>query len=382
MNLLPTLYKQDSKGRIQQWTIEYTPGSFWTIEGLVGGKLTTSKPTTVQQKNVGKANETSLLEQAKSQSEAKWTKKVEAGYFEDIDDCGKGVDFFEPMLAHKYELEKENITFPCGSDYKLDGMRCIVDAKHGMMSRKGKPIYSAPHILEGVKDLLVKYPGLVLDGELYGHRDQIDFEKVMSLVKKQKPSPEELAESKKYVTLWLYDGGTPGQLGMAYEDRWYFLVQYVTAAGLIRNNENPTGPITLCPKIECRNQAELDAHQQKAIAEGYEGQIIRLYGRSYENKRSHYLIKRKEFLDSEFIIKDITEGNGSRSGIAGRACFEMPNGTTFDAGLRGTHEYCRELLMNKHKYIGLPATVRYQELTGALGVPRMPVMIGIRQGGE
>jgi hypothetical protein len=60
----PTLYKYDSRGLVQEWTIEVQGNKFWTIEGVKGGKLTKSEPTVCVGKNIGRSNETTPAEQA------------------------------------------------------------------------------------------------------------------------------------------------------------------------------------------------------------------------------------------------------------------------------------------------------------------------------
>ena len=56
-----TLYKRDKKCKVRAWTIEHDDKSYWTISGIhPDGKMTKTAPTFVEQKNVGKANETSL----------------------------------------------------------------------------------------------------------------------------------------------------------------------------------------------------------------------------------------------------------------------------------------------------------------------------------
>ena len=81
---LPIIYKRTQTGAEQQWQIFVEDNSFYTIEGQVNGTLTTSKPTIVSGKNIGKTNETTDNEQAYAEAKAKWQKKIDKGYTEDI----------------------------------------------------------------------------------------------------------------------------------------------------------------------------------------------------------------------------------------------------------------------------------------------------------
>ena len=49
---------------------------------------------------------------------------------------------------------------------------------------------------------------------------------------------------------------------------------------------------------------------------------------------------------------------------------------TFDCSVKGSVEYMQELLVNKDKYIGKTATVKFQNYTPS-GKPRFPVAISI-----
>ena len=102
MNKLPTLYKRAQTGKNQEWTIVVDGNSYYSISGEVGGKLTTTKPTYAEPKNVGKKNETSAAEQAASEAQSKWQKKLDTGYTQNLnatDDTG----YQEPLRAEKFE---------------------------------------------------------------------------------------------------------------------------------------------------------------------------------------------------------------------------------------------------------------------------------------
>ena len=107
---------------------------------------------------------------------------------------------------------------------------------------------------------------------------------------------------------------------------------------------------------------------------GYEGQILRTNS-LYENKRSKSLLKHKTFVDAEFTILGVVEGNGNLTGKVGKMQFEI-NGKPFESAINGTWEYLEELF-KRNDLIGKKATVKYFELT-ADGIPRFPKVIEIR----
>ncbi len=108
----------------------------------------------------------------------------------------------KPMLAHKFNPDKA--VFPALMQPKLDGVRCVF-TKQGAFSRTGKEFKNVDHIIETLKPLFKKYPYIKLDGELYNHKLKDDFEKIISLVRKTKPTFEDRKEAEKLVQYHIYD---------------------------------------------------------------------------------------------------------------------------------------------------------------------------------
>ena len=211
-----TLYKRDKKGKVRAWTIEHDAVSYWTISGIYpDGKMTKTAPTFVEQKNVGKANETSLEQQVLNEVASKIQYQIDQGFTYDIPTEEKR---FEVSLANKYQdrIEKNKLEFPYIVEPKLDGVRCyikMVDGDIRMFSRKHKEFVACPHIAtnEFVQKFFEMYPDAILDGELYNHELKDDFNKIVSLVKKSKPKSEDLEESAKLVQYHCFDSYYPSE---------------------------------------------------------------------------------------------------------------------------------------------------------------------------
>jgi DNA ligase-1 len=361
---LDTIYKKTKTGATQEWTIEVVGNKYRTHSGQVGGIITTNEWTVVYGKNVGKANGTTDAEQALKEAEAKRTKKLESGYFENIKHINK-TQYFEPMLASKWEDSKDKIAYPIYSQPKLDGIRCIV-TKDGMFSRNGKPIISAPHIREGLQSLFDENPDLIFDGELYADKFANDFNKIVSLVKKSKPTDADLKESKKNIEYHIYD--LPSASG-TFENRFF--------NNLIKMYDALPKYCVLVKTMVCRNEKEVNILYEDCVEEGYEGQMLRL-NKEYENKRSKNLMKHKSFIDEEYTIIDICEGEGNRAGTAGYMVFETADGKPFKSNVKGTWEETAEMLKSRKKLIGKEATIKYFNLTPD-GIPRFPYVININR---
>ena len=361
---LETIYKKTKTGATQEWTIEVVGNKYRTHSGQVGGIITTNEWTIVYGKNEGKSNATTDSEQCMKESVAKRTKKLESGYFENIKHINK-TQYFEPMLASKWEDSKDKITYPIFSQPKLDGIRCIV-TKDGMFSRNGKPIISAPHIRESLSEVFEVYPELILDGELYADKFANDFNKIVSLVKKTKPTDADLKESKKNIQYWIYD--LPSE-----DDTFEIRSQSLYDLFMEWSYFNAH-----CINVDtdiCQSEKEVMEYYEKYVNDGFEGQMLRL-NKEYENKRSKSLMKHKSFVDEEYTILDIVEGEGNRTGTAGYMVFETAEGKRFKSNVKGTMEETAEMLKNKKKLIGKEATIKYFNLTPD-GIPRFPYVINI-----
>jgi ATP-dependent DNA ligase len=125
----------------------------------------------------------------------------------------------------------------------------------------------------------------------------------------------------------------------------------------------------------CQSETEVMEYYEKYVNDGFEGQMLRL-NKEYENKRSKSLMKHKSFVDEEYTILDIVEGEGNRTGTAGYMVFETAEGKRFKSNVKGTMEETAEMLKNKKKLIGKEATIKYFNLTPD-GIPRFPYVINI-----
>jgi DNA ligase-1 len=358
---LKTIYKKTKTGATQEWTIEVVDNKYRTHSGQVGGAITTNEWTVVYGKNVGKANGTTDAEQALKEAEAKRTKKLESGYFEDVNNINEQ-QYFEPMLAAKWEDYKDKIQYPIYSQPKLDGIRCIV-TKDGMFSRNGKPIISAPHIGESLNFLFESNPNLILDGELYADKFANDFNAIVSLVKKTKPTSDDLKESAKNIEYHIYDIPSVNETFDGRLEALNELFQYFPKC------------VKLVETHIADNVDEVMELYGEYVDKGFEGQMLRLNGK-YENKRSKSLLKHKSFVDEEYTILDIVEGEGNRTGTAGYMVFETVEGKRFKSNVKGTWDETAEMLKSKKKLIGKQATIKYFNLTPD-GIPRFPFVINI-----
>jgi DNA ligase-1 len=357
-----TLYKLDSKGKVRVWYAETgTDGTRWgvrSVSGLEDGLKVTSEWSFVEQKNVGRSNETSLEDQAISEMESEVQKKKDRGYFSDLNKIDT-FDKFKPMLAENFEetpLDWKGGYVFCQP--KLDGIRCIA-RKDGLWTRSGKEIPAVPHIWDSLKGFFDKYPHIILDGELYNHELKDDFNSITSMVRKTKPKPEDFVKSKELVQYHVYDTFVITEPDMPFRKRE--LLRYEASNEFVK----------IVPTMQVENLLGINSLYEGYLEHGYEGQMVRV-DTKYENKRSKVLLKRKEFITAEFEVIEMLEGQGNWQGAVKHFVLPLNAEKNFQAGVRGDMLTLRNLLEDGQKPEWV--TLRYFTPTPD-GVPRFPVVI-------
>jgi ATP-dependent DNA ligase len=363
--IMNKLFAKRDGGGFQEWTIEYEGDSYRSIAGMVGGKINTSEWTKCAGKNIGKANETTPEKQAELEAKAKWQKKYDEGYREDIEELSN-VDTFWPMLAKKYSDYSDRVVFPIITQPKLNGIRIVMSDK-GAWSRRGKKFMTLKHLEDSLMPIIKENPGLVIDGEGYSDDLNSDFEKICSLIKKTKPKKEDLEEAKNKIKMHVYDCCFMKEPNLSFKERFE----------RIKIILKDVKEVQIVDTYEAKSPGHLDDLYKEFLTKGYEGQMIR-FNTPYENKRTVALLKRKEFTDEEFKIEEIIEGKGNRQGMVGSMGFKNSSGIKFNANMKGSHDYLRELWKEKDNLIGKMATVKYFCLTKEDKVPYLPHVITIR----
>jgi len=247
---------------------------------------------------------------------------------------------------------------------KLDGVRCLIQADNysdkgsiipivTAYSRTGKEWKNIDHILEELVPFFNKHPYVVLDGELYNHDLRDDFEKIISLVRKQKPTNEDKQEAQDLVQFHCYDVIDET---LTFEERNYFIQKHIKPSYCVKHvTTMAVGDDRLAKMI----------HQQN-LKNGYEGSILRTND-IYQCKRSHNLRKFKDFSDAEAIIIGYQPGKGKREGTLGKFVMQDEDGNVFGCppGKGYNYKDLTTMLANIHEYMGQIATFTYFERTKA-----------------
>jgi len=209
-------------------------------------------------------------------------------------------------------------------------------------------------------------PNTVLDGELYNHELKNDFEKIISLVRKQKPTADDRLDAQKLVQFHVYD----------YIDDSYDNYQ-VRMANLVCSDVYDEY-IKHVPTLLADSYSYARTLHEEFLEDGYEGSIIRLNGK-YKHGRSYDLMKFKDFSDTEATIIGYETGKGKRTGTLGKFIMQDDEGNEFGCppGKGFTYKDLSNMLDNVHDYIGQRATFTYFQRTNA-GSYRHPLFKALR----
>jgi DNA ligase-1 len=267
------------------------------------------------------------------------------------------------MLAHKYNPDKAD--YPAFIQPKLDGVRCLFDAS-GAFSRAGNQFMNVDHIEQALKPFFAKNPTAVLDGELYNHGLKDDFEKIISLVRKKKPTDNDKAEAAELVQYHVYDIAS---------------MTFATYSTRLNRVNDLTYTHPIC-KVDTQVALDFDEAvkmHNKNIKLGYEGSIYRSFEGKYKGTRSWDLMKFKDFHDAEATIINYEVGKGKREGTLGKFIMEDEDGNVFGCPPGKGYDYkgMANLLENIHDYIGQVATFTYFQRTQA-GSYRHPLFKCLR----
>ena len=271
---------------------------------------------------------------------------------------------FNVMLAHPYgnkEFDRDSFIQP-----KLDGIRCYI-TKDGAFSRNHKEFKTIDHIRKVFEPVFKENPSIVLDGELYNHQLKDNFNKIISLVRKQNPTENQLEDAKKYIQFHWYD---------------YYL-QRRNYPFRLRNENIKTKLEQLCspylvevPTHEVSILESAKLWHEDFLKLGYEGSIIRT-NEPYEQKRSYNLQKFKDFQDAEATITGWVEGQGKRIGTVGKFIARDDDGIEFGMPVMDDYNTMKYMYDIADWYIGKTATFTYFQKTPS-GSYRHPLFKCVR----
>ena len=280
------------------------------------------------------------------------------------------------MLARPYE--RRRLTTPkfgwtdCVTLFtqpKLDGERCVAslnpEGNVTLTTSTGLRFVHLNHIKDALRQqVFAKHSGIVLDGELYRHNTPFEW---IHSVASQMVAPHEEEESLEY---HVFDLKLKGYTQM---ERFEML-------DIALSDTNPAGPIKKVETKEVVNDYKLIEEEiNSAVAQAYEGIILRHPFGDYEEKRSSWVMKFKPRSFDQYKIANMVEAvdkHGIPKGMLGAFVVEDELGT-FEVGAGAINHQGRVWIWNnQQEVLGKPLVVAYNSKTDK-GIPRHAVALSI-----
>jgi len=281
------------------------------------------------------------------------------------------------MLAYPASAKPIDYSKPTFIQPKLDGVRCVIQYEPNVASvaskyepevvaysRTGKEWKNIDHILEQLKPFFNKFPNAILDGELYNHDLRDNFEKIISLVRKTKPTDEDRVEASKLTQFHCYDIIDEE---LPFDQRIEFVNQSLMLIG---------SSIHTVDTRDVFDENVAQAFHRLNLKKGYEGSIVRTND-TYACKRSHNLRKFKDFHDAEATITGWVEGKGKRIGTIGKFTAVDSEGNAFGMPVMDKFKILQANFETMKDWVGETATFTYFERTKANSY-RHPLFKAIR----
>jgi DNA ligase-1 len=281
----------------------------------------------------------------------------------------------KPMLAYPVSAKPIDYSKPTFIQPKLDGVRCVIQAEwpcSGLISalhvkaysRTGKEWKNIDHILKELYPFFCKFPDVILDGELYNHDLRDNFEKIISLVRKTKPTAEDRVEASRLTQFHCYDIIDET---LPFNQRMEFVSQFLMLFG---------SSIHIVDTIRVFDEDQAKVDHARNLDSGYEGSIVRTND-TYACKRSHNLRKFKDFHDAEAEITGWVEGKGKRIGTIGKFTAVDSEGNEFGMPVMDKFKILQANFETMKDWVGETATFTYFERTKANSY-RHPLFKAIR----
>lgn len=221
--------------------------------------------------------------------------------------CGDVIKTYDCCLAQKFDAKKHILTSDWVIERKLDGARVQIINKNGQIrafSRQGKEFTTLGKVID---ELSGKMPeNTVFDGEvcLVDEKGLESFQGIMKEIKRKDHTIENpLVLCFDMLTLEEFEnkkGTTHYTARMERLKEWYNLQKW--------NTQNKVAKHLSIVNYEYYSPKVLEEWSKRVQEYGWEGLMFRK-DVGYEGKRTNNLLKFKSFLDAEFRVEAIEEGD-------------------------------------------------------------------------
>jgi DNA ligase-1 len=287
-------------------------------------------------------------------------KDLKAGFSEKtVNKVQKGtIPVFGCMLARDGAKEEKKLVGDVLIENKYDGVRCIAIVQNNtavLHSRNGKVFPNFPHIEEALSK--PQFNNMVFDGEIMSE----NFQALMKQVYRK----TNVDTSDAYLALFDVLDLSEFNAG---EGKYNTLERKQILAEL---------PFDECIRKVDFTRVNLDTSEGQqifknmnkiAIAEGYEGLMVKPIEAIYQCKRSASWLKIKPIIEVTLTVVDIEEGQGKFEGTSGAlVCEGVDDGVNIkvNVGSGLTDENREEIWKDKESVIGQLVEIRADAITQA-----------------
>lgn len=295
---------------------------------------------------------------------------------------------FDVMLAHDSANHANKMHGEKFIDYKLDGVRVLAffdpdKDTVSMYTRNGKQLHNFGHVEQEIRDKIM--PGFevpyILDGEMVSK----SFQALMKQVHRKENVEATDAKFAVFDMIAQHEF-TKGKSILGCADRDAFVralfvdKQFDHMFALEKHRVNLDTP---------QGYKKYLAFNKEAIANGFEGVMIKDVDAPYECKRSHHMLKAKPFIEVTLNVMDIEQGTGRNEGRLGAfVCkgtdgdktIEVNVGSGFSDQQRDDFWMQRDKIVNQLVEVRGDAVTQNQDGTYSLRFPRFKTFRGFELG--
>ena len=299
------------------------------------------------------------------------------------------VPVFECMLAHDSAKHQKKVSGKVCLDKKLDGVRVLTVIDGAMengvsqFTRNGKALKNFSHITNFIASIpeAIQRP-MVLDGEIVSN----SFQDLMKQVHRKDNVNADDAVLQLFDIIPLSEF-KKGKSILNQRQRHVYLKEFCKVFGDFPN-------IQVIDQFEVdldteEGQKQFKEFNNKAVADGYEGIMIKDPTAKYECKRSTAWLKQKPFIEVTLEVKAYEEGTGRNEGRLGAlVCSGVDDereimvnvGSGFSDDNRTEFWTSRDVLIGKLVEVRADAITQNQDGTWSLRFPRFKTFRGFEIG--
>lgn len=277
---------------------------------------------------------------------------------------------FECQLANQYKPEKAK---KYGKSFiesiKMDGIRCL--CYNGKFhTRNNKNIEGFEFIIDEAQQIIKHFNLDFLDGELFSF--EVPFSEIQGAVMRNKDIDEDQKRLISYNVFAAVNDSilkieTSAMVSLLERIKEFIATNGFKHINIVKQTVIANDPEAI--KNKCIEYVE----------KGFEGVMLRSTSKPYDFKRSDALLKFKMFIEDDFIVTGMQEGEGELVGSMGKLIVTSKDGEITSKVGTGFKDHERLYFWNNpNEILGKLVEIKFQEVTED-GSLRFPVFCKVKE---